>query len=466
MNQRSKYLFKNLGILTISNFASKILVFLLVPLYTSVLTTTEYGSYDLIVTTVSMLFPLLTINIVDAVMRFCMDKSCSKEDIALIGIKYISFSICLVGLALFFCHWFNLFPSMAGLRHYVFLYYFSYVLNQFFIQFAKGLEKVKDMGIAGVIGTVVMIGANVLFLLVLKAGLIGFFVANVLAQAVPAMYFFLRLKFWQFIKSLHSNKSLEKNMLLYCAPLLCTTLGWWINSATNRYAVTFFLGVAANGVLSVSYKIPSIINTLQGIFTQAWQISVIKEYGERDVASFYGKTFSYINVIMSAACSWLIILSKPLAHVLYANDFYVAWQYVPFLLISSVLNCASGFIGPILSAKKDSKNMAVSSVYGAGANVVLNVLLVYLMGIQGATIATAISSYIIYHFRRHAVKKEFIVKKYWKVILTWLFLCVQAIIDIYTSFWILEVGIMVFLLVLNWSVLFEAVTSLFRRKSN
>ena len=68
MNQRSKFLFKNLGILTIGNFSSKILVFLLVPLYTSVLSTYEYGIYDLVISTVSLLYPLLTLNITDAIM--------------------------------------------------------------------------------------------------------------------------------------------------------------------------------------------------------------------------------------------------------------------------------------------------------------------------------------------------------------------------------------------------------------
>lgn len=464
MNNRFKYLFKNLGILTISNFASKILVFLLVPLYTSVLSTTEYGTYDLVITTISMLFPILTVNVVDAVMRFCIDKEISKEDVALIGIKYITISICAVGLILSFMHWLNVFPNLLGLKRYIFLYYLSYVLNQFFIQFAKGLEKVKYMGIAGVLSTIVMLGANVFFLLVLKLGLPGFFIANILAQIVPTLYYFVKLRFWKYIRALQINKDLEKQMFYYCAPLLFTTLGWWVNSAADRYTVTFICGVAANGILSVSYKIPSIINTLQSIFTQAWQISAIKEYGEKDVSEFYGKTFIYLNILMSAVCSGLIILSKPLAHILYAKDFYSAWQYVPFLLISSVLNCASGFIGPILSAKKDSKNMALSSIYGAIINIFLNIGLVYIIGAQGATIATAISSYLIFYFRKKSVKNEFHVKEFWRILLTWMLLVCQAIIEIYISSWLLEGCIMLILMMINRKILKDSIMILLKKK--
>lgn len=457
MNQHSKYLFKNLGILTVSNFASKVLVFLLVPLYTSVLSSEEYGIYDLVVSTVSLFLPLLTLNIIDAVMRFSMDKIYSKEEVAYIGIKYISFSIILVYFVFLVFHWFHLFPILNGLEFYVFLYYISCVLNQFFIQFAKGLERVKDMGIAGILGTAIMISANILFLLVFRTGLSGFFIANILAQAIPVLYYVIRLKFWRFIKGIQINKRLEKEMLVYCIPLICTTLGWWVNNAADRYIVTFMCGVAANGILSVSYKIPSIMNTLQNIFIQAWQISAVREYGETDASVFYGKTFLYLNVFMSITCSWLIILSKPLAHLLYVNDFYIAWKYVPFLLISSVINSSSGFIGPILSAKKDSKSMAISAIYGAIVNVVLNFGLIYLIGVQGATIATLISSFVIYFYRKQAVKNILRIESYWKILFIWVLLVGQAVLEIYFSVKNIEITIIAILIILNWKVLYKLI---------
>ena len=200
--KKSEYLLKNMGILTLSNFASKILVFLLVPIYTSILSTEEYGSYDLAVSTATLLFPILTLNIVDAVMRFSMDKDYSKEKIACIGMKFISFSVILFGLGMFILDRFLLLPDIHGLELFVFLYYSSYAFNQFLIQFAKGLEKVKDMGVAGVISTIITLVANILFLLVFNWGLTGFFFANILAQALSAFYLMARVEFFKFITNL------------------------------------------------------------------------------------------------------------------------------------------------------------------------------------------------------------------------------------------------------------------------
>ncbi len=451
MNNRSKYLIKNVGILTISNFASKILVFLLVPLYTSVLSTEEVGIYDLVASTISLFFPILTLNIVDAVMRFLMDRSKSRTEVASIGIRYVSVSLLPVLLFLIIASNVEALNSIHGFEVLIFLYYFFSCFNQYLIQFAKGIEKVSSMGVAGVLGTVTMLTANIVLLLVLKAGLLGFFIANILGQAIPATYLFFRTRLWTYVSRGKINKSLQREMLVYCVPLIATAVGWWVNSASDKYVVSFICGVAANGILSVSYKIPAIINTLQSIFIQAWQISAVKEYGEKGTAEFYGKTFAVLNVFMAAACSWLIIASKPIGHVLYQKDFFVAWQYVPFLLIASVFNSASGFLGPVLSAKKASKPMAMSAVYGAGANVIMNIAFVYLIGIQGATIATVISSFIIYLVRKRAVGDEIKIEGYRIVLISWALLCIQAVFEIYTPYWWAEVIVMVTMLVMNWN---------------
>ena len=70
MHEKIIYLIKNMGWMTISNFGSKILIFLLVPFYTRVLTTEEYGIYDISYTIVVLCVPLLTASIAESVMRF------------------------------------------------------------------------------------------------------------------------------------------------------------------------------------------------------------------------------------------------------------------------------------------------------------------------------------------------------------------------------------------------------------
>lgn len=451
-NSRVKYFAKNVGILGVSNFTSKILVFLLVPLYTSVLSTSEYGIYDMIYSMIQLVFPLLTLNITEGVMRFSLDKTKDIREVGEIGLKYLFFSMVLVGGFLILSHENGWIEAIQGLEGYIFIYVLSYFLNQFLIQFAKGQERVKDMGVCGIIGTFMLLGGNLLFLLVFKWGLEGFLLANILCQGGSVLYLAVRLHLWQYIRvnNWYDLRSLQKEMLIYSMPLIFTTVGWWVNNALDKYAVTFIVGVSATGILSVAYKIPTILSTLQSIFIQAWQISAIKEYEVGDSSKFYGIMFSYLNFMVCCAAIVLIMLTRPIASIMYSKNFYAAWQYVPFLILAAVFNSAAGFLGPILSAAKNSVSMAKSAIYGSLVNLVMNIALIYAMGVQGATIATAISSYAIYIVRKWAVGEQICVPAYWKIYMNWVFVIVMAILEIYTGSYIAECVVIVVIAVLNY----------------
>lgn len=89
---RYKFLFKNIGLLTLSSFATKFISFFLIPLYTNILTTTEYGIYDLFNATIGVLLPILTLNIQDAVFRFSMGDEYDNKAIVTIASKLMLIS--------------------------------------------------------------------------------------------------------------------------------------------------------------------------------------------------------------------------------------------------------------------------------------------------------------------------------------------------------------------------------------
>ena len=152
---------------------------------------------------------------------------------------------------------------------------------------------------------------------------------------------------------------------------------------------------------------------------------------------------------MCLACMILIILTKPIAAILFRKEFYQAWQYVPFLLVAGVFNSASGVLGPILNANKNSKSLGLSSLVGTLVNVILNFCFVLVIGPQGAAIATAISSYVIFILRKIALKKQVDYKKYWKLLLSWILIVVQAGVEIYVSNYIIELGVIIMMIVIN-----------------
>ena len=108
--------------------------------------------------------------------------------------------------------------------------------------------------------------------------------------------------------------------------------------------------------------------------------------------------------------------------------------------------------------------MAMSATYGSVINVVLNVVLVFVIGIQGATIATAVSSFSIFIIRKLRVGKEITIEKYGTVLTTWGLLCVQAVIEIYTPFWYAELVLMMLMLLINLKNMQNIVGFIFHRQ--
>ena len=131
---------------------------------------------------------------------------------------------------------------------------------------------------------------NLIFLLVLKWGLNGFFLANILGNAIPVFFYFSIKEIRQFIAIsllFKKNKDLSKKMLLYSIPLILTSISWIINSSLDKYMVNYLIGISASGLIALAHKIPNILGILQNFFNSAWQISAIEEYNENEYSDFY-----------------------------------------------------------------------------------------------------------------------------------------------------------------------------------
>ncbi|WP_050365580.1 oligosaccharide flippase family protein, partial [Streptococcus pneumoniae] len=422
----SKYkeLAKNTGIFALANFSSKILIFLLVPIYTRVLTTTEYGFYDLVYTTIQLFVPILTLNISEAVMRFLMKDGVSKKSVFSIAVLDIFIGSIAFALLLLVNNLFSLSDLISQYSIYIFVIFVFYTLNNFLIQFSKGIDKIGVTAISGVISTAVMLAMNVILLVVFDWGLLGFFIANVCGYVIPCIYIVSRLRLWELFE-IKIDKKLQWEMVYYALPLVLNILSWWVNNTSDRYIVTAIVGIQASAIISVAYKIPQILSTISAIFIQSWQISAIKIQEDKSDTTFVSNMLLYYNALLLIIASGIILFVKPISNILFGISFYSAWELVPFLIISSLFNAISGCIGAIMGAKMDTHNIAKSALVGMIANIILNIVLTFLMGPQGITISTLIASFLIFYMRKDSVK-EINSETYRAIYLSWILLVVEA----------------------------------------
>lgn len=429
MHENSKYraLSKNTILFTVNSFGSKIISFLLVPLYTYILSTDDYGTADLIFSTVSLLVPILTLNIQDAVLRFALDDKFDKKDIINIGIKhnFIGLGILLIVLYVLIC--FGVLKIDKIYILFLILLYMQSGLYNSFSMYLKAKDKVFILVISGLVNTLLMCFLNIIFLIVLKLGIFGYLTANLIGIGVSNLIMFMAGEIYRDVR-IKINKEINREMILYSLPLVLNSVAWWINNASDKYILTFFCGVASNGIFSVAYKIPTILSTIQGVFYNAWSVSAITEFDKKDSDGFIGSIYTIYSGVSILGCSFIMIFNYPLARILYVKDFFEAWHFVPFLLLGATFNGMALFEGCLFTAVNKTKEVFKTTLVGALINAVANIMFIYIFGAIGAVLATLTGYFSIWLVRTIQVQKIVSMKVQWKVqIITLIFLLIQCV---------------------------------------
>jgi O-antigen/teichoic acid export membrane protein len=187
-------------------------------------------------------------------------------------------------------------------------------------------------------------------------------------------------------------------MLKFSLPLIPTVVFWWVTNVSSRYIVGYMLGSDANGLYAVSYKIPTIIILFSGIFIEAWQMSAVTEEQNRE--AFFTKVFAAYQAVVFLAASALIVLSKIITTILVAPSFFESWRYIPFLVMSTTFSCFVTFLGSVYMVEKKSIISLVTTLVGAVINVMLNLLLIPVVGVNGAAFAMFASYFVVFILRQ------------------------------------------------------------------
>ena len=442
---KNKYLMKNTIIFAIGNFATKLITFLLVPLYTNVLSTEQFGTVDLLYTICSFLIPLFSFNITEAILRFSLDKNSKNNKITSIALVSILF---LVLTSIVMIPILGLFDDFSNYKVLFYFYMITFGTSQIFLINLKGQEKLKLFSIGNFIYAASVSILNIIFLLVLKMGINGYFFAYIVANIITIIYGAIFGKIGNTLHNFDFDKTLFKSMINYSLILIPTSFMWWIMNFLDRIMVTKYISLSANGIYAVSYKIPTILTVVSSIFIQAWLFSAIKEKDSEDNSSYTNNVFNFLAFGTIVIGSMLLIIIKPLFNVYVSKEFFEAWKYVPYLMIGYVFLNLSTFISTSYSVHKNSKGFLCSAVVGAVVNCILNFILIPILGISGAAVATLISYISVFIYRLFDTKKYLVIKIEKKFVISIIFMILISILLYFQNIFTLIIQILLLLIII------------------
>lgn len=431
MQNKYKKLLSNSFLFMIAQFGSKVLMFIVVPLYTFLLTTNEYGVIELSTTTLTIAAPCCMLLIYDAVLRFSMTPDIPKEFILTSSIKVFLVGSFFALIVIPATKWIDSLSEYSVLIYFLII---SYGLYYIVSQFAKGIN-VKIFVLCGILFTITFLGCNLFFIVLLKKGVWGYILSQIIGYIFSTLFVCLKLKIWKYIDLHIDTRAISKEMLQYSVLLIPNALVWWIIASANRYYIEVYLGSDANGIYGIAAKIPNIITMVGTIFIQAWQLSAIDEKEQNNNASsrkyFFTNVFGVYSCVLVLSSSLLIIICRPCLSIILSSSFYSAWKYVPILLVSSIYMMYAQYWSSLFIAEKSSKELSSSSIISGILSLLLNWILIPKLGLMGAVIVCLISCFIMWVLRVISARRyDMISINYKREVIALTTLIIQCIISL------------------------------------
>ena len=335
---RAMQMLRNLGIYAVGSIGSRLMTFLLVPIYSFFIAPSEFGYYDICFVVAMFAVPIISMQLRDGAFRYLLDATTDEERTRVVTFTMVAMlrNICaclVLGVAahLLFdirCMWYTL----------VFACVFA--LFEVVQQMLRGLGHNKLFAGCGILSSFLIFAISVPLVVWTDMGIEGVFVGNIAARIIAMLFAEWRVGvFSKFMRGNVDYKAVGREVIRFSSPLLVVNMILIIISSGNRFFIEHYLGLHDNGLYAVAVKFASILEAIAFIFIQAWQETAIRQYGDADHDAFYSKILNaYLWVLVA-----LVVSISYVTRLL--NNYFIGVEYqdsicliLPQCLASAILN--------------------------------------------------------------------------------------------------------------------------------
>lgn len=406
---RAGELIKNTAIVAFGKACTKLLSFFLLPFYTAVLSTEDYGIVDLFNTYVSLLLPLVVFQIEDALFRFAIDVRNDKESRK----KLVStvFGFC-TAQSLIFIVVYLVIQSFIEIPYsrYFMLNVITSIFSGAMLQLSRGLGDNYSYAFSSFLTAVTAIAMNILLVLFLYMGAEGLLLTAILSNLIGITYIVVKLRVWSLFKIRYFDGRLLKEMLAYSLPLVPNYLSWWIIGASDKSVVNWFLGVSQNGILSVSQKFSSAYTTFYSIFNLTWTENAAIHREDQDHEQYFSQVIETAFRILSGVCLGIIAVVALAFPLLVNEKFDDSYYQIPIYMLSSLLYSTIGIYSVVYVAYKKTGQIAWTSMVAAAVNLTVNIGLIKIIGLYAASISSVIAYGVLLLIRLFDIRRFAVIK--------------------------------------------------------
>jgi len=391
----------NSVIYSCSGLLLKCFSFFLLPLYTTYLTTEDYGVTSIITSFIATSSYIVAFSLFSAVMRFYVDLKDNPKKlkrfygtvVTFVFLSSIAFSVILSILrkpvSKYLFSGIDYFPLIfVGLISLVFS-----CQHTIFDNILKSQQKAMKSSICNLIFFFLSVTLNIIFVVYLKLGALGTLLATLIACSVYTIYFVITMRITHTIEFC-LDWSLLKSALKYSVPIMPHNLSTQIAILLSKIFISGSGSLSDLGVYSVATQFGNISDTIQNYVDTAYGPWLYEKLHNKDVA-FKEVIRANVNLLISVIGFFFLGIS------LFAQDYIVlfieksyvnAWKYVPLIVSVFAIKTAYYFFVEVLFYYKDAaRKLFWATLSSSFMNIILSYFFIPKWNVYGSILADAIS---------------------------------------------------------------------------
>ena len=392
----TKLLARHSSVYALGTMLQRLSAILLLPIYTTYLSPTDYGVNELVGLAVNVIGILVATAIASAIFRFYFDYDDPRQRNAVMSTAVLTLgAVGLVALAVFLPLTgvlADLILDDVGLAHFFMIalgsLWFHTVNNVSFAWLRANQKSLQYVGVS-LTSFVVTVGLNIYFIKWLQLGVLGI----LLSTLIVSVLLFLVLTVPLFLRiGLRFDRSILGAMWTFGWPGIFGQFGGFVVHVSDRLFLKAYCSIAETGIYSLGYRFGTLPSQfISEPFNQTWmprRFEIAKEPGSEDI---FGRIFTYYLCLISFAGLLVAGLTADILRLIADSRYWAAASVVPVIVLANIIFTFHYHFNIGLLLTKKTKQLAAINVLNAVFVLGLNWLLIPRYAIMGAAAATLIA---------------------------------------------------------------------------
>lgn len=397
--------------------STQIAAFLLLPLYTRVLTPSDYGILSLIGFFTGIIGNIFGLGTSTSVFRFYQisDEPKKKNEACYSALLLVSLWSVLVLVSLYpFKNYLSIFLfGKADYSNYVFIGLFTTAfgsISQILLYLLRAEKKSGLFVVNNLFRMFLRVTLGITFVVILKRSSLGALEASLITSIIFALYLLVyRISKTKF----EFNFQVLIKLLKYGFPLVVHGFGWMIMSASDKYFLNQYSTLEQVGIYSIGYTMGYSIMIITGAFNNAWPQMMFNYSQKEEAGTFYGNSFTYYVAILGIVWVGVTIFSEEIVMLLTPEKFWDAYRVIPLIMLAYIFHGALSITSSGIYARDKTYNDFILTPITTIVCLILNFIFIPKWGMIGAAWSA------LFSFSFQCFVYTMIAKKYIKINFQW-----------------------------------------------